>query len=120
MVTAPWLRIVGGILAVASLCVVQWAWLTMRRAGTSVLPSKPTLAIVTDGPYRFTRNPPYVANALLYLGLTLVFEAFWPLVLMVPMLVVIHWGLIRREEQYLETKFGDAYRAYKSRVRRWL
>jgi protein-S-isoprenylcysteine O-methyltransferase Ste14 len=53
-------------------------------------------------------------------GLTLMLNTLWPLVLFVPMLIVIHWGIIRREEQYLEAKFGDAYLAYKSRVRRWL
>jgi protein-S-isoprenylcysteine O-methyltransferase Ste14 len=91
----------------------------MRRAGTNVLPSQPTLSIVTDGPFRFTRNPLYVAGSLLYLGLTLIFNSVWPLVLFVPMLVVLDRGVIRREERYLEGKFGDVYLAYKARVRRW-
>jgi protein-S-isoprenylcysteine O-methyltransferase Ste14 len=92
----------------------------MRRAGTNILPNKPTLTIVTEGPFRFTRNPLYVTNALFYTGLTLVFNTPWPLLLLAPMLLVVHWGIIRREEEYLEAKFGDAYLAYKARVRRWL
>jgi protein-S-isoprenylcysteine O-methyltransferase Ste14 len=92
----------------------------MREAGTNVLPSKPALTLVTSGPFRFTRNPLYVMNALVYLGLTLICNSAWLLGLFVPMLLVIYWGIIRREERYLEAKFGEAYLAYKARVRRWL
>lgn len=92
----------------------------MRRAGTNVLPGKPTLSIVTGGPFRFSRNPLYIAGSVLYLGLTLISNSAWPLVLSVPMLVVLDWGIVRREERYLEAKFGGDYLAYKTRVRRWL
>lgn len=115
-----WIRIVGAVLVVASGALSRWASGTMRRGGTNILPDKPTLSIVTDGPFRFSRNPLYVAASLLYLGLALMFNSVWPLVLFVPMLVVLDWGVIRREERYLEAKFGDAYLAYKARVRRWL
>jgi protein-S-isoprenylcysteine O-methyltransferase Ste14 len=115
-----WVRVVGAILAVASIALAVWGARTMRCAGTNVDPTKPALSIVTDGPFRFSRNPLYVANALFYVGLTLVFNAVWPLVLFGPMLFVAQWGIIRREERYLEAKFGDTYRAYKGRVRRWL
>ena len=114
-----WVRIAGGALALSSGLTAQWAARTMKRAGTNILPNKPTLTIVTAGPYRFTRNPLYVTNALFYLGLTLIFNLVWPLVLFVPMVMVIHWGIIRREERYLEAKFGDEYLAYKARVPRW-
>jgi len=117
---ALWVRIIGAVLVVASGALSRWASGTMRRAGTNVLPNKPTLNIVTDGPFRFSRNPLYVAGALLYLGLTLICNSAWPLVLFVPLLVVLDWGVVRREERYLEAKFGDPYRAYKARVRRWL
>ncbi len=115
-----WVRICGAVLVLVSGIIAQWAARTMRRAGTNVMPNKPSLAIVTDGPFRFTRNPLYLTNAIFYLGLTLIFNAVWPLLLLVPMLVVVDWGIIRREERYLEAKFGDAYLAYKARVRRWL
>jgi protein-S-isoprenylcysteine O-methyltransferase Ste14 len=119
LATGALIRVAGGVLAVVSVALSRWASGTMRRAGTNVLPSQPTLSIVTDGPFRFTRNPLYVAGSLLYLGLTLIFNSVWPLVLFVPMLVVLDRGVIRREERYLEGKFGDVYLAYKARVRRW-
>lgn len=120
LASTPWIRIAGVVVAVASGLTAHWGSRTMHRAGTNVLPSKPALAIVTEGPFRYSRNPLYVANAIFYVGLALIFNAVWPLVLFVPMLAIIHWGIIRREERYLEAKFGDAYLAYKARVRRWI
>ena len=113
-------RIVGGILAVLGGMFAVPALRGMRRAGTNVHPGKPTTVILSDGPYRFTRNPIYLGNTGLYLGLTLLCHAFWPLVTLVPALLVLHRGVVRREERYLEAKFGEAYLAYKARVRRWL
>ena len=92
----------------------------MKRAGTNVRPDQPSLAIVTDGPFRFSRNPMYLATTGLYLGITLLVNTPWPLILLSPMLLVLHWGVVRREERYLEAKFGEPYRAYKSRVGRWV
>jgi protein-S-isoprenylcysteine O-methyltransferase Ste14 len=115
-----WIRIVGAALVVVSGVLSRWASGTMRRAGTNVLPNRPTLSIVTDGPFRCSRNPLYLAGLLLYLGLALVFNSGWPLLLYAPMFSVLNWGVVRREERYLEAKFGDVYLAYKARVRRWL
>lgn len=114
-----WVRVAGAVLAVCSGLTARWAAAVMRRAGTNIMPSKPALTIVTEGPFRFTRNPLYLTNAVFYLGLALLLNMVWPLLLFVPMLFVIHWGIIRREERYLEAKFGDAYLAYKARVPRW-
>jgi len=106
-------RVLSGLLARA-------AEAAMKRAGTNVRPDQPTLAIVTDGPFRYTRNPLYLASTGLYLAVTLLVNALWPVVLLPLILVVLHWGVIRREERYLETKFGEPYRAYRASVRRWL
>lgn len=92
----------------------------LEAAGTNVNPGLPTTAIVTAGPYRYTRNPLYVALAVFFLGVTLAFNTWWGGVLLVPLLVVMHRGVIRREERYLERKFGEPYREYCSRVRRYL
>ncbi len=113
-------RVLGVLLLLASATIARSAERVMHRAGTNIQPSKPTLAIVTDGPFRFTRNPLYVALIGLYLGITLLVNAVWPLLLLVPMWIVLDWGVVRREEQYLEAKFGEPYLAYQARVRRWI
>ena len=92
----------------------------MVRAGTNVPPHKPTLAIVTGGPFRFTRNPLYFGGTAAYFGMGLGFNLIWALILLVPMLFLLSWGIVRREERYLEKKFGETYLAYKQRVPRWL
>ena len=92
----------------------------LQAAATNVDPMRPTMAIVTSGPYRFSRNPLYVALTLLFLGLTLAFNTLWGFVVLVPLLITMHCGVVLREERYLERKFGDAYRRYRSRVRRYL
>ena len=92
----------------------------LEAAGTNVNPSRPATAIVTAGPYRFSRNPLYVGLTLLYCGLALAFNTWWGIVLLAPVLIVMHSGVVLREERYLERKFGDTYRQYRSRVRRYL
>jgi protein-S-isoprenylcysteine O-methyltransferase Ste14 len=115
----PWLRISGALLVLGAVVLAVWGRRTMMRAGTNVNPYKPTLSIVTNGPFQFTRNPLYLSNVVAYLGFTVILNTFWPLLLLVPMVLVFDFGIIQREERYLESKFGDAYIAYRSRVRRW-
>jgi protein-S-isoprenylcysteine O-methyltransferase Ste14 len=92
-----------------------------RKANTTILPAgRPTTAIVEHGPYRFTRNPMYLAMACAYFGLALLFNNLWALVLLPVILAVVDLGVIRREERYLAAKFGDPYRVYCTRVRRWV
>ncbi|HEV8673882.1 MAG TPA: isoprenylcysteine carboxylmethyltransferase family protein [Methylomirabilota bacterium] len=113
-------RVLGIALLAGWVIVSLPAILALRRAGTSVNPARPTTALVTWGPYRVTRNPLYVGLTMLYLGLTAWFNALWPLLLLPIVLVVMQRGVIVREERYLERKFGEEYRRYKARVRRWL
>jgi protein-S-isoprenylcysteine O-methyltransferase Ste14 len=89
-------------------------------AGTNIPTYLPTTALVVDGIYGRTRNPLYLGTTSLYLGLSVAAGSLWAIVLVVPLLWVINVGVVAREERYLERKFGDAYRAYKARVRRWL
>ena len=112
-------RLSGAILFLGSGALAAWAQNAMRRAGTNIRPDQPSTTIVIDGPFRFTRNPLYMAATGLYAGAALLIDAVWPLVLLAPMLMIIEWGVVHREERYLEAKFGDTYRAYRSRVRRW-
>ena len=113
-------RLIGIVVLVLSGLLARSAEAAMKRGGTNVRPDQPTLAIVTDGPFRFSRNPLYLAATGLYLAVTLLVNTVWPLALLVPMLVVLQWGVVRREERYLEAKFGEPYRTYRARVRRWL
>lgn len=113
-------RIAGAVCVTAGLALARWGEQVMRRAGTNVRPDRPSSALVIDGPFRYTRNPLYVGLTLLYAGVALLIPSTWPLVLLVPVLLVMRWGVIAREERYLERKFGAAYRIYLARVRRWL
>lgn len=113
-------QVLGGVLLLVSGAFARWAFLTMRRSGTTANPRKPSGALVTDGPFRLSRNPIYVAMTGIYLALALLVNSVWPLVLLAPLLVFMQWGVILREERYLAGKFGDEYIAYSSRVRRWL
>lgn len=113
-------QIVAGVLLVLSGVFARWAFLTMQRTGTTANPKKPSAALVTGGPFHISRNPIYVAMAGLYMGLAFLLNSIWPLALLAPLLVVMQWGVILREERYLLGKFGSDYAAYKSKVRRWL
>jgi protein-S-isoprenylcysteine O-methyltransferase Ste14 len=90
------------------------------RAGTNVDPYKPVTAIVSGGPYRLTRNPGYLGFALIVAGIALLAEALWVFAALVPTIAVVDRGVIAREERYLERKFGEEYRRYRARVRRWV
>jgi protein-S-isoprenylcysteine O-methyltransferase Ste14 len=116
-----WLRwSLGSVLLVAGLALARSFVREFRRAQTPVDPREPTAAIVTTGPYRLTRNPAYLAMALIYCGITALTGALWPLAALVPTLIAIDRGVIAREERYLERKFGRTYLSYKGRVRRWV
>jgi protein-S-isoprenylcysteine O-methyltransferase Ste14 len=91
-----------------------------RRARTPIDPYTPSEAIVTDGPYRLTRNPAYLGMALTYAGIAIAMNVPWALVPLPVAIAVIDRGVIAREERYLERKFGTPYIDYKRRVRRWI
>lgn len=91
-----------------------------QRAGSDYQPYKPTTRIITSGPFRFTRNPLYLSLTLVYAGLALAMGSFWALVLLGAVLLVLRYGVIAREERYLEARFGAEYLRYKNSVRRWL
>ncbi len=113
--------IVAGVLFIlAGLAVIAAAFVKMRRARTNVEPWKPTTAIVASGVYGISRNPIYLGMILIYLGASFLFNSFWFLPPLAPVLLLMHYGVIRREEMYLERKFGDEYLNYKNRVGRWV
>jgi protein-S-isoprenylcysteine O-methyltransferase Ste14 len=116
---APAARVLGWSFVAAGVLLPLSAAVLFRRAGTTPNPTRPTTALVVRGPYRFTRNPMYLGLALLYVGGALLVNSLWPLVFLPGVLVVVQRQVIVREEAYLERTFGEAYRAYRARVRRW-
>lgn len=111
---------VGLIFVAVGFALAIRAMQMFRRAGTHVAPGQPAAALVTAGPYRFTRNPIYIGFVLVYFGLSIVLTSVWILLLLVPVALILQRGVVLREEAYLERKFGEAYRAYTERVPRWL
>jgi len=113
-------RVLGWPLIVGGPVVGSLGLREMKRADTNVDPREPTTAIVTGGPYRFTRNPLYLSMTLIYAGITALANAL-PAALLLPFVLhIMRRGVIEREERYLERKFGDEYLDYKARVRRWI
>src|SRR5207253_2608083 len=114
----------NGRMIIAVVCFVIWlalmlaAFTTFARARTTIIPNQPANALVTNGPYRITRNPMYVSLAALYIGLSLLVNSWWPLVLLPVVLVIIDRAVIAREERYLTDAFPADYPAYQRRVRR--
>ena len=112
---------VGGlIVAGAFIGIGSWSFILFRRTGQSVQPRKPTPQIVERGPFRVSRNPMYLQMVLICVGIAIILWNVWVLVLTLICAWVLQKFAIAPEETYLETKFGDAYLAYKRRVRRWI
>lgn len=116
----PWPIVLGPLLIITGLLFGMPALAAFRRAKTRPQPWRPSTALVIEGPYRFTRNPMYVGFTLIHLGITCAVNSVWPLVALVVVLPVMQRFVIQREEQYMERRFGDAYRQYLTQVRRWL
>ena len=113
-------RLIGVVVVALGIWVAWVARGEFDRAGTNVNPIHPATTIVTSGPFRWSRNPMYVAMAVAWIGLALATRTGWFLFLLPLLLAVMHWGVILREERYLERKFGALYTEYKQRVRRYI
>jgi protein-S-isoprenylcysteine O-methyltransferase Ste14 len=112
--------ILGALIFVAGIALSGGGFITQRRAGTDPIPYKPSTRIVSHGVYRFTRNPMYLGFALCTLGLAILVDSAWMLLAVPVGLILIDRIVIRREERYLERKFGEEYLSYKRRARRWI
>lgn len=108
------------LLLLVSIPIALAAVWAMNRAKTTIDVRKSTTAIATDGIFQFSRNPMYLSLTLLYLAIAAWVNSVWIVLLVIPVLVVMYQGVIKREEHYLEKKFGDEYLKYKSKVRRWI
>lgn len=110
----------GAVLVAGGVALVLWAVVTLRRADTEIAPWRPTTAIVTTGPFAQTRNPMYFGLALVQLGVGQWSNRLAVVLLVIPAIFAINALSIAKEEAYLLRKFGDEYRRYTARVRRWL
>ena len=111
---------VGGIVIALSFVLVAVVLREFFRAKTSFSSHSPSSALITSGPFRYSRNPAYVSLSMLYFGIGIVVDSVWILGLGVVAVLITYYAVILREEAYLERKFGDEYRAYLAEVRRWL
>lgn len=119
LIEAPY-RYAGAVLAALGLCVIVWAALLFRRAGTNIRPYLPSTALVVAGPYRFSRNPMYLGMAGILLGAAIYAGSLTPFVVIPAFMGLVQERFIVPEEAKLEAAFGREYVKYKSRVRRWL
>ena len=111
---------VGWPLVVAGVLLVVWSVRTMYRAGVDPDPNEPTATIVTTGPYALSRNPIYVSFYVVYVGIALMVNTVWPIAVLPVGIALLYYGVIARDEIYLARVFGDEFRQYKARVRRWV
>jgi protein-S-isoprenylcysteine O-methyltransferase Ste14 len=111
--------IVGVVFVGTGLALVVAANIVFRTAGTHPEPWKPSTALVMDGIFAWLRNPMYVGGTIFLVGLSCLLASDWMLVMTIGFFVVLHFGVVRREERYLEAKFGESYRQYCSRVPRY-
>ena len=115
-----WRRAAAALLVAGGAAVFAWGLLTLLRANTGIMLERPARALVARGPYRWSRNPQYVAFAAMYIGLSLASNTVWPLVLLPVVFVLLVAAVVTREERHLREQFGAAYDDYCRRVGRWL
>lgn len=112
--------VIGGLLALVGLTFASAGIRNFSRAATPVPTTQPVRALVTTGIHGRTRNPIYVGMFLLYAGIGIAGRSPWTLLLELPVAITMRYGVVAREESYLDRRFGDVYRDYKTRVPRWL
>ena len=113
-------RIIGWPLVGRAVALSGWSVQVLRSADTTTRPDKPASRVVRHGPFGYSRNPIYVSFAMLYLGIAVLRNALWAVLLLPLALYVIQREVIGREERYLERTFGEEYLDYKAKVRRWV
>jgi protein-S-isoprenylcysteine O-methyltransferase Ste14 len=115
-----WVRLIGLVPLVGGIWLFSSARAAFRRRRTALMPWTPSTNLVQDGPYRFSRNPIYLAFASMYLGAALIFDSICILIMLVIAVVLFDRMQIPREERYLQEKFGEEFARYRAKVRRWV
>lgn len=111
---------IGWLLIALGAGLSVWGLVTFRGAGTPIRPDQPASTLVTHGPFRLSRNPMYLGLSVVYLGVMLLLNSLWTLLLLPSVIAILYLTVIRREERHLAATFGSAYDEYRRRVRRWL
>jgi len=112
-------RSIGYGLGALGIVLVAWGLITLRSAGTTVLPTQRAERLITGGPFRYRRNPIYMGEVLIFVGLAQLTYNIWFAILAPAFALAIHKLAILPEERHLEDRFGQAYLDYKERTRRW-
>jgi protein-S-isoprenylcysteine O-methyltransferase Ste14 len=115
-----WIRLVGLVPLAVGIWLLASARAAFKRHRTALMPWTPSAELVQDGPYRFTRNPVYLAFALMYLGAGFIFNSTYVLVMLAIIIVLFDFTQIPREERYLQEMFGEEFIRYEAKVRRWI
>ncbi len=115
-----YLKMAARVIVLAGGLLLLWAQFTRWRRGATADHNKPTVALVTSGPYHISRNPIYLGMVLLFTGIALAYGKIWGLVLIVPFAIALHFRTIMPEENYLVRTFGEHFVRYRNTVRRWL
>ncbi len=114
------LKPLGAAVIILGICIAILVSLSFKRAETNIEPWKPTRKIVSTGVFAYSRNPAYLAFCLALIGTGIFLNSFWILISFIPSAILVYYIAIRKEETYLEKKFGGEYVDYKNKVRRWL
>ncbi|KAA3655436.1 MAG: isoprenylcysteine carboxylmethyltransferase family protein [Chloroflexi bacterium] len=120
LMAGNWIVVVGILLVIGGVVLSLMSEREFIRRETAVNPHNPATTLVKSGPFRYSRNPMYVGLTAIQLGVALALNSLWGIILLIPTLLIMHFGVILREEAYLERLFGEKYLAYKQSVRRWL
>ena len=113
-------QLIGVLFNIVGLRIAALSIRTFRRHRTTIKPTEATNELVSDGPYKFSRNPMYLSLTITYVGAALIIDSPWSLICLIPVLAIIKNHVIAREEKYLEQRFGEEYHDYKARVTRWI
>lgn len=115
-----WLQTLPGAVLLLAFALAGWAFWTFRRQGTSPEFGEPVQRLLRTGPYRFSRNPLFIVNVLLYAGFALQLDSLWACCLLPGLVLALDRLVVTREERFLAARFGEAYAEYRRQVRRWL
>jgi len=113
-------QVVGYSFGVIGIALITWGIVTLKRHDTTILPHETSTTLVTTGPFQVLRNPIYLGDVFVFFGLAEVSKNVWFVIFGVVFALAVTWLAIRPEEAHLEARFGEAYRDYKAKTRRWI